>query len=202
MAIRCEVKMDDVRNAFREIKFKFILFSLDNNRNIKGWCRDLRRFTKKIKAANRKYLEEVLKLKENLQDSVMQEEVYEFFLDVTQSLILYVKKLTKSIRPFIISLKEGRSFSMLAGRTQRMDLLKSMKIFKTSIMEVMKTFFKIIDRTKELELCSLAAGCKQANSVTGISSGTRFTSSVTSNSTSHQILGQMQHMYYEENNNL
>lgn len=78
------------------------LHSVDNHRNIKGWCRDLRRFTKKIKAANRKYLEEVLKLKENLHDSVMQEEVYVFFLDVTQSLILYVKKLTKSIRPFII----------------------------------------------------------------------------------------------------
>lgn len=166
-----------------------MFFFVDNHRNIKGWCCDLRRFTKKIKAANRKYLEEVLKLKENLHDSVMQEEVYDFFLDVTQSLILYVKKLTKSIRPFIISLKEGRSFSMLAGRAQRIDLLKSMKIFKTSIMEVMKTFFKIIDRTKELELCSLAAGCKQNGS-----SVPTFTS--------HQILGQMQHMYHEENNNL
>lgn len=85
---------------------------------------------------------------------------------------------------------------MLAGRTQRMDLLKSMKIFKTSIMEVMKTFFKIIDRTKELELCSLNAGCKQ-NSIIG-------TNNPSSSATisSNQILGQMQHMYYEENNNL
>lgn len=125
----------------------------------------------------------------------MQDEVYEFFLDVTQSLILYVKKLTKSIRPFIVSLKEGRSFSMMAGRSQRLDLLKSMKIFKTSIMEVMKTFFKIIDRTKELS--SLAAGCKQNNN--------RLTSvqQAAATPTSHQILGQMQQMYhYEENNNL
>lgn len=57
---------------------------------------------------------------------------------------------------------------MLGSRSQRHDLLKSMKVFKTSIMQVMKTFFRIIDRTKELELCVYnnrvaRSGCKQGN---------------------------------------
>lgn len=137
-----------------------------------------------------------MKLKGNLNDSIMQEEVYEFFLDVTHSLVMYVKKLTKSIKPFLLSLRENRNYSMLASRTQRNDLLKSMKIFKTSIMEVMKTFFKIIDRTKELELCSLAAACK-GRSNANISTTARESEHIGNAFNSHQILGQMHQMYHQ-----
>jgi len=127
-------------------------YSLRESRsNVRRWSKDLRRFTKKIKASNRKYMEDVDKLKNNLDSSILQNEVYDFFMDVTTSLVLYVKKLTKSVKPFLLSLKDGRDYLQMDARAQRIDLLKSMRVFKTSIMLVMENFFRIIDRTKELE---------------------------------------------------
>lgn len=111
----------------------------------------------------------MLKLKNNLDSSILQGEVYDFFIEVTTSLVLYVKKLTRSVKPFLVRIRDGKSHAIVTGvHSQRTDLLKSMKVFKTSIMQVMKTFFRIIDRTKELELCvynnRVGTGCKRAPS--------------------------------------
>lgn len=147
----------------------------ESRKNVQKWSKDLRRFTKKIKASNRKYMHDVEKLKHNLDSTILQSEVYDFFTDVTTSLVLYVRKLIKSVRPFLIFLKNGRDY-LLMESAPRLDLLKSMRVFKSSIMMVMENFFRIIDRTRELELSvfhsRLAAASKATNTTTNTDAST------------------------------